>query len=129
MIAIDTNVVLRFLLGDDPGQAKVAESCVAGGTFVAHGVLMEAEWVMRAGYRLDRTRIADLLVDLLEIDSVELDDREELRWAIDRYRHGADWADLLHLISCRAHPAFATFDRSLAKEAGAKSPVRIELLT
>ncbi|MBV9883605.1 MAG: type II toxin-antitoxin system VapC family toxin [Sphingomonadaceae bacterium] len=129
MRAVDTNVILRFLIGDDPRQAKVAERCVADGIFVSHGVLMEAEWVMRAGYRLNPTQIADLLSDLLEIACVEVDDREELRWAIERHRQGADWADLLHLIACRAQPAFATFDRTLAREAGPNAPVSIELLT
>ena len=128
MIAVDTNVLLRFLLADDPHQTKIADDRVAAGIFVSHGVLMETEWVLRAAYRVKRARIADLLAQLIELDSVETEDRDTLYWALDRYRRGADWADLLHLIACRARPAFATFDRSLAKEAGPDAPVAVQLL-
>jgi predicted nucleic-acid-binding protein len=128
MIAVDTNIVVRFLVADDPHQTKAARDCVAAGIFVAHGVLMESEWVMRTAYRLDRARIADLLGDFLELESVEVEDREALLWASDRYRLGADWADMLHLIASRAQPAFATFDRSLAGDAGKDAPMAIQLL-
>ena len=128
MIAIDTNVVVRFLVGDDAGQARIAQQRIAGGAFISHGVLMEAEWVMRTAYRLPAARIADAFGDLLEINSVELDDPDDLRWAVSRYRLGADWADLLHLIAARAQPGFATFDRALPKQAGRDAPVAIEIL-
>lgn len=128
MIAVDTNVVLRFLLGDDARQADMARGILEDGAFVPHGVLMEAEWVMRSAYRLDRPRIADLLADLIEIETVELADRDDLRWAVGRYRLGADWGDLLHLVACRDRDSFVTFDRSLAREAGADAPVTIASL-
>ena len=78
MIAVDTTVVLRLLVGDDPHQTEVAQRRVAEGISVSHGVLMETEWVMRAAYRLPRERIADSLADLLELAVVEIEDREEL---------------------------------------------------
>src|SRR4051812_47826423 len=123
MIAVDTNVVVRFLMADDPDQTEVARDCVAAGIFVSHGGLMESEWVMRSAYRMDRARIAALLADFLELGSVEVEDRDALLWASDRYRQGADWADMLHLIASRAQPSFATFDRSLAGAAGKDAPM------
>lgn len=126
--AVDTNVILRLLVGDDPHQADAARDCVAGGIFVSHGVLMETEWVLRSVYRLRRSRIADSLGDFIELESVDVDDRDDLRWAVDRYRLGADWADMLHLIASRAEPAFATFDRTLAEDAGNDAPIAIRLL-
>ncbi len=128
MIAIDTNVVLRFLVADDPHQAEMASDCVASGIFVSHSVLMETEWVMRTVYRLGRERIADSLSDFIELGKVEVEYRDDLRWALKRYRLGADWAGLLHLIASRPHAAFVTFDRSLPKDAGKAAPIRIEVL-
>jgi predicted nucleic-acid-binding protein len=128
MIALDTNVVVRLLVGDHPHQTAVAQSCVAAGAFLSLGVLMEAEWVMRTTYRFSRERIADGFADLFDLDCVQVEESELLRWGIERYRAGADWSDLLHLIAARAHAAFATFDRALPRHAGKDAPVAIEVL-
>jgi predicted nucleic-acid-binding protein len=128
MIAVDTNVIVRFLVADDSHQARSAQECVAAGAFVSHGVLMEAEWVLRTVYRLAREGIAGGLLDLLDLDCIHAHDDELLRWAIERYRRGADWADLLHLIAARAHAGFVTFDRALNRQAGRDAPVPIEVL-
>jgi predicted nucleic-acid-binding protein len=128
MIAVDTNVIVRFLVGDDPHQTVLARRTVARGIFVSHGVLMEAEWVLRTAYRLTAVWIADAFLDLVDLDCVQTDDPDLLRWAIDRYRTGADWADMLHLIAGRAHAGFATFDRALPRQAGVDAPVGIEVV-
>ncbi|MDQ8756732.1 type II toxin-antitoxin system VapC family toxin [Sphingosinicella sp. LHD-64] len=129
MIAADTNVVLRLVLGDDPGQTVCAETLLARGIFVPHGVLMEAEWVLRSAYALEPEVIADALADLIDLASVHVDRPHDLAWALDRYRRGADWPDMLHLIASRGMDGFATFDRELPKRAGASPPVPIELLS
>jgi predicted nucleic-acid-binding protein len=128
MIAVDTNVVVRLLVADDPDQSAIARRRAAEGIFISHGVLMETEWVLRTGYRLPRGKLADALRDLLELSIAEVEDRDDLRWAVDRYRRGADWSDLLHLIAARAHAGFATFDRALPRESGADAPTTIEVL-
>lgn len=128
MIAVDTNVVVRLLVGDDAEQRSAAQRCVGRGVFVSHGVVMETEWVLRTVYRLSRDRIADDLLEMLDLHCVQVDDSDYLRWALSRYREGADWADLLHLIAARAHAAFATFDRALPRRAGEDAPVPIEVL-
>ena len=50
------------------------------------------------------------------------------RWAIERYGHGADIADMLHLIGSRSASKFVTFDHRIAKSAGAGTPVPVETL-
>jgi predicted nucleic-acid-binding protein len=128
MIAVDTNVVVRFLVADDPHQADVARDCVASGIFVSHGVLMETEWVLRTVYRLRRSRIADSLGDFIELETVHVDDLDDLRWAVGRYRLRGDWPDMLHLIASRAQAEFATFDQLLPRHAGNDAPVTIQVL-
>lgn len=128
MRAIDTNVVLRFLTWDDEAQSGVAARCIEDGVFVPHSVLLETEWGLRSGYGWDRQRIGRAFNDFLAIDSVEADQIDALRWALDRFSGGADWADMLHLIASSGHSAFATFDRPLRKQAGGNAPIAIETL-
>lgn len=128
MKAIDTNVVVRFLTLDDEPQAIAATKCIQAGIFVPHGVLMEAEWVLRRGYGWTAERINSELNDFIAMRCVEVDHVEGLQWALDRHRDGADWADMLHLIASRGHSAFSTFDAAIAKRVGEDAPLPIELL-
>lgn len=128
MKAIDTNILLRFLAVDDENQYALAVECISAGAFVPHTVLMETEWVLRSGYGWDSERINDELTDFLAMECIEVDQVDALHWALDRHRQGADWADMLHLIASTGHKAFSTFDRALAKEAGAEAPVTVEVL-
>ena len=50
MRAIDTNVLVRLLVRDDPRQLKAAEEFVAKGAWVSHLVLAETLWVLDAVY-------------------------------------------------------------------------------
>ena len=60
MIAIDTNIVVRFLTADDEKQAKAARKVIKeGDVFVATTVVLEIEWVLRAGYNFTPAAIAD----------------------------------------------------------------------
>ena len=127
MKAIDTNVLLRFVAGDDPEQEALAAACISEGVFVSHGVLMEAEWVLRRSYGWSRKSINAALLSLLALQEVETELPDQLQWALDRHAAGADWADMLHLVAARRQSGFATFDRKLAR-AALKPPVPVELL-
>jgi predicted nucleic-acid-binding protein len=128
MKAIDTNVVIRIVTADDPVQTPIARALVPGNVFISHTILMETEWVLRSFYRWDRTQIAETIHDLLDLEGVHVLHEAGLFWALDRYRHGADWADMLHLLAARGTESFHTFDRSVAREAGTAAPIRIEML-
>ncbi len=59
MIAFDTNLLVRLLVDDAPDQADVAEALLAANTvFISRTVLLETEWVLRAGYRKTREQIS-----------------------------------------------------------------------
>ena len=73
--------------------------------------------------------LADTLLSLIAIPTVVIGDEPAIRWAIERTgSHGADLADMLHLIAARQTDRFASFDRTLAKEAGSDAPIPIETL-
>lgn len=128
MKAADTNIIVRFLTVDDPRQSEIAADCIRAGLFIPHSVLIETEWVLRSVYRWNPRRINAEIADLLALRSVEVDQRDALYWALDRHRHGADWADMLHLIASDGHSAFLTFESTMVKAAGPNSPVPIEAL-
>lgn len=125
MEAIDTNLVVRFLVGDDVTQAEAATACIAAGVFIPHSVLMETEWVIRRRYRWDRKRINAAFRQLLQLDEIRVPQGAALMWALDRHQEGADWADMLHLIASNGHAAFVTFDTNLAKEAIPGAPIAV----
>lgn len=129
MKAIDTNVALRLITGDDEDQAAKAELLLAEEKVVVTlSVAMEIEWVLRSGYRWSPLVIAEALAAFVKLSAIEAEELGGLIWAIDRMREGADFADMLHLLSAHEADAFVTFDRKLAARAGPRSPVPVETL-
>jgi predicted nucleic-acid-binding protein len=118
VIALDTNVVVRFLTRDDPAQAIRAKALIeTGAAFVPRTVVLETEWVLRTIYRFKRDAIAAGLTKLLGLPGVEIEDRPTVARALDWCRQGLDFADALHLASSVQAQAFATFDRALQRKA------------
>ena len=128
MSAVDTNVLIRVIITDTPAQTEAARAKLEEGVFVSHGILMESEWVLRSVYRLDRDQIGSALRTLVTQDAVDVVDEDSILWALDRYLEGADFADMLHLVSATDSGPFLTFDQDLARFAGAAAPVAVELL-
>ena len=127
MRALDTNILLRLIVQDDPTQARVAAGMLNQPAHVGTGVLMETGWVLRSTYGRSRSEIAAALSALLDVPTVHVADEAGVRWAIERYRsHGADLADMLHIAAARGSSAFASFEKELSKQAGTESPVVVE---
>ena len=124
--AIDTNVVVRFLTGDDPAQHKRASKLIeAGEIFVASSVLLEAEWVLRSAYGFPAAAIARSLRDLAGLPGVTLEDSALIAQALDRTEQGLDFADALHLGRAEGCSAFMSFDRKLAKAAARAGAIQV----
>ena len=129
MIAVDTNIVLRLVLDDDEAQVQAARALMARAPiFVSLGVLLETGWVLQSRYRMPRLEVADALALVVSLDRIVVARRTLALWAINRYRDGADLADMVHLASAAKVGAFATFDRRIVKDAGPDAPVVIETL-
>ncbi len=129
MIAVDTNIVLRLVLDDDEAQVSAARSLMLRDPlFVSLGVLLETGWVLQSRYRLPRADVADALELLLSLDRIAVARIALASWAIERYRAGADLADMIHLASAAKIGTFATFDRSIATDVGINAPIVIETL-
>lgn len=120
MIALDINIVVRYLVEDDVAQTDRAEAVLRGaGVLIPKTVLLEAEWVLRSIYRQDRAAIGDGLTRILGLPGVEIEDAPAVPRALDWFKQGLDFADALHLASSAGAEAFATFDRTLQRKARA----------
>ena len=118
MVSIDTNVVVRLLVNDDPVQTKkVVTLFTSNEVFITKTVILESEWVLRAVYQLDRERSNSALRALFSLERVVIEDETSVLAALDAHKLGMDFADALHLSSSSLADSFATFDSALRKRA------------
>lgn len=126
MRAIDTNVVVRFLVADDERQAKAARATIeAGDIFISTTVALESEWVLRCAYELSRDQVAAGLRGLAGLPGVTVEEPAVLALALAWLADGMDFAAALHLAKAERCTAFLSFDRRLAKAAG-RSTIPVE---
>ena len=127
MIALDTNVLVRYLVEDDAAQALAARTLLEQITpeqpaFICREVMVELVWVLRRNYRLPRDRVAMVLEALLATEGLEIEAASDVARAAFRYRQGeADFADLMIASAAErrvASPLY-TFDQKLARVEGA----------
>jgi predicted nucleic-acid-binding protein len=131
VIALDTSVLARLLLGDDPIQQALAKRLVEENECCAGwSVLVELCWVLERSAGLPRATVAAALKLLRQTEGITILPDDAFAWTIDRYERGADFPDMAHLVSAQSGSmSFATFDRKLAKQAGERAPLRIQTLT
>lgn len=124
MRAVDTNILVRFLTADDPKQAKAARRVMeAGDIFIGVTVILETEWVLRAGYGFAPNLIATGLRGIGGLPGVTLEEPAEVAQALDWMTEGLDFADALHLARSNHCSAFLTFDKKFATRAKHKASV------
>jgi predicted nucleic-acid-binding protein len=126
MLAVDTNILVRYVTDDDPLQARRAKRLIeTNDVFIATTVVLEAEWVLRGLYRFTRKQIVAGLTILFGLPTVRLEHPVRVSRALGRAEAGMDFADALHLAAAEDCEAFITFDRNFAKAArGLAVPVR-----
>jgi predicted nucleic-acid-binding protein len=116
--AVDTNVLLRFLVDDGSGHVASARRIFAEGrVFVPLSVMLESEWVLRSNFGFRRSQICDAFDRLLGLDTVTVQEIEIVETALSSTRDGMDFADALHLHSSANCDAFYTFDKKLIRKA------------
>ncbi len=127
MIGLDTNVILRCFVDDDPNQARQARQFVADRCtrespgFIDRVALCELVWVLSRGHRFDRTKAADIVSRLLDSSEIVLEDSDAVRAALRTFMtRSIDFADALigEVNRSRGCVATATFDRKAVKLEG-----------
>lgn len=116
MIALDTNVLARFYLNDEPVQAQIAARLLMEeDVFIPKTVLLELEWVMRGAAQLPMTAIAKSMAHLLALPNVRVEDDAAVRKALKAMTQGFDFADALHVAASAGVDRFVSFDVKLVK--------------
>ena len=128
MIALDTNVLVRYLVRDDLQQAEAARSLLESITVerpgsVCREVVVELVWVLERAYGFSRDRIATILEELVATEDLLIEQADDVARAAFRYRTaGAGFSDLMILAAAErsgAHP-LVTFDQKAARLEGAR---------
>jgi predicted nucleic-acid-binding protein len=123
MIAVDTNIIVRFLTHDDASQYQKTYTLFdKHDVFIADSVILETEWVLRFAYHFDVERIARALAQLLGLPNVHVNHPPLLAQAISWHSQGLDFADVFHLASSQQCKTFFTFDKKMIKAAKDLTP-------
>jgi len=124
MIGIDTNVLVRLIVADEPRQAAVARNFIrercssADPGFVSNVVLAEIAWILATGYGYSRLQIADTIDQIMETVQLQVESSTDIAAALVEYRAGpADFANCLIGQTNRTADCShtVTFDRKAAK--------------
>jgi predicted nucleic-acid-binding protein len=119
MIAVDTNVLLRHLLQDDPEQSPAASRFFALRTpddpaFVSTAALLELIWTLRSRYGYPQAAVSSVVWSLLRSRDVQVQDSAGVRRAVwDAADESADLADAIiaHAAIDAGCDSTVTFDR------------------
>lgn len=118
MIAVDTNVIIRFLTGDEPSQyAQSLELMETEAIFIPDTVILETAWVLDFAYGFKPTEISSALRDLFGLQNVRLHDPVAVARTLDWFAQGMDFADAFHLSSSTECAELKTFDKTFVKQA------------
>ena len=128
MVAIDTNVLVRYLVRDDQKQAEAARTLfeslsIEQPGYVCREVVIELVWVLERAYRCSREQVATILEQLAKTESLVVEAGNDVIRAASRLRSvSADFSDLMILSAAersRAHCLY-TFDQKAARLEGVK---------
>jgi predicted nucleic-acid-binding protein len=129
MLAVDTNIVVRYLTGDDPEQSARARNLVdSSDIFVSSTVFLETEWVLRSAYGFSAAQIADRLQAFAGLPKVTVEAPNAIAMALACVGAGMDFADALHLAAAKECEAFVTFDRRLGRLARHADGINVRVL-
>ena len=128
MPALDTNVLVRYLIADDRKQFEAAkqfieEAITNEALFIPLSVSVELEWVLRSLYEIKKAMIITTFNRLLEAREIEFQEESAIEIALSLYAdNNADFADCLHIASAQAQGRvpLVTFDRKASRVEGAK---------
>lgn len=121
MIALDTNVAVRYLLRDHPKQAKIAHDLIQQfDCLLTRTVILKIVWVLgsKLAGNLSRDEVLERMRHLLALPRIFVETPEVISQTLQWYENGMDFADALHLATVAGSvDEFATFDKPLASKA------------
>ncbi len=102
MIGLDTNILVRYLAQDDPKQSAIVTKLIENDydkedfCFINHIVLCELVWVLKSSYKVEKTKIIEIIEQLLHTSQFKCQSPDNIWKALKNYKKGsADFADYL----------------------------------
>ncbi|OED44014.1 hypothetical protein AB833_02520 [Chromatiales bacterium (ex Bugula neritina AB1)] len=128
MAALDTNVLVRYLVADDKNQHQLAKAMIESANdeaplFVSLSVLVELEWVLRSLYEFDKATLITTFNQLLDTRELMFQNEDVVEITVSLYtENNADFADCLHIASAHVYEytPLITFDRKASRVPGAE---------
>ena len=144
MIAVDTNVLLRYLLQDDQAQAEKSQKLINGSqkVLITDVVLTETIWVLTGKrYQISKDKIVDVIHALFAEQNIQFEDPQAVWCALKDYVNAppikvkgktkqADFPNALiinkakrygQIKNIKVHPIY-TFDKAAQKIEGTEEP-------
>jgi predicted nucleic-acid-binding protein len=117
LIAVDTNIVVRFLTRDDEIQYQKAYALFQSHqVYVSNTVILETEWVLRYAYDFPPAQIIEAFNKLFGLSNVTAEDSGRIALTLEWHGLGMDFADAFHLAASQHCEAFYTFDEAFEKK-------------
>lgn len=116
MIAVDTNILVRYAIKDDSSQTETATR------FLQHNqclllptVALETVWVLssKKAYALPREIVVERMRHIAGLPTMTVLDAKALDFALKHYESGMDFADALHFAISNQYAGFATLDKKM----------------
>jgi predicted nucleic-acid-binding protein len=124
MRAVDTNVLIRSVTGDDPRQTPIADAFIAAGAWASLVTIAEMVWALESIFKFSASRLAAALDMLLNTEALTIQDADAVAAALALFRANPslEFADCLILELARkaGHLPLGTFDRRLGRLEGAR---------
>ena len=118
MVAIDTNVLVRFLVRDHEVQFKAAYKCFQNqDIYIPDSVIQETEWVLRFAYEYTPKEISTAFRQVFGLRNVTVDDPRRLAKVLAWHEKGLDFSDALHLSVSEHLPSLLSFDERFGRRA------------
>ena len=129
MIGLDTNVLVRYLIQDDPAQADLATKLIEGNCSkhspgrISLVVLCELDWVLSGAYHYPKQTILEVLGQILITSELEVENEQVARLSLDAYKEGtAHYSDYVIGFSNKTSGCVVTytFDHNFSDDRIAK---------
>lgn len=102
MKGLDTNVVVRYLVQDDPMQSAIASHLIEQECseteqgFICHIVLCEIIWVLKTCYKVPKENLVEIICTLMEVKQLSIQEPQTVWEALQIYQQSnADFSDVL----------------------------------
>jgi len=118
VIAVDTNIVVRFLTQDDKRQYKKCLQLFKDeNIFIPDTVILETVWVLSFVYKFKPGDISMALGGLFGLPNIVLSNAQAIATVLGLYEQGVDFADAFHLAMSEGCSELKTFDKAFARKA------------